>query len=80
MRIKLDECPTCGSDKVKSVTRSLKREINGEKYTVPDLTFYECPACGERLFDLDAMAKIEEFSPAYRKRKGKNTASKRKAS
>ena len=80
MRIRIDECPTCGSAKIKLVTRTLHREFKGEKYSVPDLTFYECPACGERLYDLDAMAKIEEFSPAYRKNRRKRTPLKRKVS
>lgn len=80
MKIRISECPTCGSKKIKLVTRSLKREIKGQKYTVPHLTFYECPACNERLFDLDAMEKIRAYSPAYPKRKPKTRSLKRKAS
>jgi len=33
---------------------------------VPDVTFYECPVCGEKVFDREAMLKIEAYSPAYR--------------
>jgi hypothetical protein len=29
----------------------------------------ECPDCGERLFDHDAMRKIETYSPAYTKQR-----------
>jgi hypothetical protein len=36
---------------------------------VPNLEFEECPNCGERLYDHDAMRKIEEHSPAYAKRR-----------
>ena len=34
---------------------------------VPNLEYYECPDCGERLFDHNAMQKIEAHSPAYAK-------------
>ena len=34
-------------------------------YVVPELTFYECPVCGERVFPPEAMMKIEVHSPAY---------------
>jgi predicted RNA-binding Zn-ribbon protein involved in translation (DUF1610 family) len=34
---------------------------------VPNLEFYECPDCGERIYDRDAMRKIEAHSPAYAK-------------
>jgi hypothetical protein len=27
--------------------------------------YYECPACGEQVYDRDAMRKIESYSPAF---------------
>ena len=65
--LSITQCPTCGSRKIKAVSRNLTREFAGESYTVPRLEFHECPACGERLFDRDAMRKIEAYSPAYAK-------------
>jgi len=40
-------------------------EFRGQPYTVPDLEFYECPDCGERIYDREAMRKIEAYSPAF---------------
>ncbi len=64
---KITKCPTCGSDKLKAVRRNFTREFEGQRYMVPNLEFHECPDCGERLFDRDAMRKIEAHSPAYAK-------------
>lgn len=60
-------CPTCGSDQIRRVLRDITREIKGQSYIVPAVEFYECPVCGERIFDREAMAKIQSYSPAYRK-------------
>jgi YgiT-type zinc finger domain-containing protein len=65
--IKITECPTCGSKKIKKVRRNSIREYREQKYTVPSQEFYECPDCGEELYDHQAMQKIEEYSPAYGK-------------
>lgn len=64
---KITVCPTCGSRKIKAVRRTITRRFEGESYRVPNLGFHECRACGERLFDRDAMHKIEAHSPAYTK-------------
>ncbi len=74
MKIRIDKCPTCGSPRIKLVTRTLHETFKGEDYTVPDVTFYECPACGERAYDIEAMDKFEAHSPAYRKRRRKKAA------
>ena len=63
----ITECPTCGSSRIKWVRRNWGRSYKGKPYTVPNLEFYECPDCGERLFDHNAMQKIEAHSPAYAK-------------
>ena len=65
--LKITFCPTCGSRKIRAVRRVLSRTYRGKPYTVPNLEYYECPDCGERLFDRDAMRKIEKYSPAYSK-------------
>ena len=67
--IRLTACPTCGSKKLKAVRKTVTRQYKGERYTVPDLEFQECPNCGEKLYDRDAMHKIEAVSPAYDKRR-----------
>jgi len=67
MTLKIKTCPTCGSDKIKRVTRDLPRQFKGQSYIVPMVEFYECLNCGEKVYDHEAMLKIESYSPAYRK-------------
>ena len=50
-------------------------EFQGKPYQVENLEFHECPNCGERVYDREAMRAIEARSPAFRKpRKLKRTA------
>ena len=63
----ITSCPTCGSPKIRRVCRDLKRTYHSQPYVVPRLEFFECPACGERVYDRDAMRKIAAASPAYHK-------------
>ena len=63
--INITFCPSCGSNKIKRVRRNWKGEFQNRSYTVPLLEFYECPACGEKIYDREAMRKIENFSPAF---------------
>ena len=65
--IQINKCPTCGSGRIKWVRRNWTDSFKGKPYTVPNLEFYECPDCGERVYDRDAMRKIEAHSPAYSK-------------
>ncbi len=64
---RITSCPTCGSDRIKRVRRKWTGEYQGETYTVPDLESYECPNCGEKIYDRDAIRKIEAHSPAFTK-------------
>ena len=66
-KLRIKTCPTCGSNKSKRVARDLTRNYTGRTYTVPMLEFYDCPYCGEKIYDHEAMLKIESHSPAYRK-------------
>jgi YgiT-type zinc finger domain-containing protein len=49
------------------VARNLIRSYKGQTYAVPRVEFYECPNCGEKVYDREAMLKIEACSPAYHK-------------
>jgi len=62
---KITTCPSCGSKKIKKVKKSWKGEFQGQKYTVPGLEYHECPNCGEKVYDREAMRKIESHSPAF---------------
>jgi YgiT-type zinc finger domain-containing protein len=60
-------CPSCGSDQIQRVCRDWTGEFRGQRYIVPELEFYECPVCGERVYDRQAMRKIEAHSPTFSK-------------
>jgi YgiT-type zinc finger domain-containing protein len=66
-KLQIKTCPTCGSDKIRRVARNLIRSYKGQTYAVPRVEFYECPNCGEKVYDREAMLKIEACSPAYHK-------------
>ncbi|MDQ3009693.1 MAG: type II toxin-antitoxin system MqsA family antitoxin [Acidobacteriota bacterium] len=72
--LKITKCPTCGSDKIEKVCRDLTETFDSQTYTVPALEFYECPNCGEQLYDREAMRKIEAHLPSYAKKKMKKAA------
>lgn len=56
--------PACGSNKIRKVRRKWTGQFHGQTYSVPGLEFHECPACGEKVYDREAMRKIETYSPA----------------
>lgn len=66
-KFQITMCPTCGSKKIRRVTRDLTRQYKGRDYVIPKVEFYDCPTCGEKVFDREAIQKIETYSPAYRK-------------
>ena len=63
--MRIDRCATCGSDHIKKVRGNWDSEYRGKAYRVPGLEFHQCPVCGERVFDREAMRKIEAQSPAF---------------
>jgi YgiT-type zinc finger domain-containing protein len=73
--IKITTCPSCGSNEIKKVRRNWTGKFRGQTYTVPNLEYYECPNCGEKVYDRQAMQKIEGSSPAFKKpNEGKRSA------
>ena len=66
-KFRIRTCPTCGSEKIHRVLRDILRQHKGRDYIVPKVEFYECSNCGEKVFDREAMLKIESHSPAYHK-------------
>ena len=63
--LRIAVCPSCGSTKIKKARHHWSSEFEGRSYTVPSLEFYDCPVCGEKVYDRDAMRKIEDHSPAF---------------
>ena len=64
---KITKCPSCGSLKIKKVRRKWSGEYKGQRYTVENLEFYECPDCKVRVYEAEAMRAIEASSPAFEK-------------
>ena len=65
MNLTITHCPNCGSDQIEKICRDWTGDFQGHSYVVPELAFYECPVCGERVFDRAAMRKIQTYSPAF---------------
>lgn len=63
----IKSCPSCGSNKIKKVRCDWRDEYGATTYVVPDLEYFECPVCGERVYGSDAMRKIEAYSPAFQR-------------
>lgn len=60
-------CPNCGSDRIAKVCRDWQGTSRNGVYLVPQLEFYECPVCNERVFTPEAVAKRRTYSTAYSK-------------
>ncbi len=65
MSLNITHCPTCGSDQIKPVCRDWTGVAKGQTYVLPALMFYECPVCGERIFEREALIRIQTASPAF---------------
>ncbi|MCC6490970.1 MAG: YgiT-type zinc finger protein [Candidatus Hydrogenedentes bacterium] len=48
-------CPTCGSTKIKTIRGTITREYDGEKYSVSNVEYHECPDCGEKIYGREAV-------------------------
>jgi YgiT-type zinc finger domain-containing protein len=69
--LKISKCPSCGGSNIKRVRRNWSGSFKGKKYVVPELEYYECADCGEKIYDRDAMRKIESHSPAFERSRPK---------
>jgi YgiT-type zinc finger domain-containing protein len=64
----LTACPSCGSTTVRAVKDDWSGSYHGKRYVVKDLRYFQCPHCGERVYDPSAMRRIEAVSPAFLRR------------
>ena len=58
-------CPTCGSSAIQKVRGPWTGSYQGQAYTVPELEYYACPNCQERVYPPEAMRLLQQASPAY---------------
>lgn len=68
-------CPTCGSTRIRMVRGDWSGAFKRKRYMVKDLRYFQCPRCGEKVYDPEAMRRIQAVSPAFWKtRRVRNTA------
>jgi YgiT-type zinc finger domain-containing protein len=75
-KLNITTCPSCGRKKIKRVRRDSTRKFEGHEYTVPNLEYYECPDCGEKVYDREAMRQIQSHSPAFKRASSKRKPTK----
>jgi len=68
-KLKLTVCPTCGNKNLKKVRKAVTGTRQGKRYSARDVEFYECPDCGERIYDSSALQQIEQHSNVGTKRR-----------
>ncbi|MGA3066520.1 MAG: YgiT-type zinc finger protein [Tepidisphaeraceae bacterium] len=61
---KITKCPTCGSKRIRRVRSDVSIDIGKLHYVTPNVEFEKCPNCGEEIFDLTAMEKIQAYRPS----------------
>ena len=64
----VNECPTCGSRRIKKVAGKWSGKYEGKPYQVSAVEYYACPDCGELVYPPEAMRRIQHASPAYSRR------------
>ena len=68
-------CPSCGSTTIRTVKGDWSGSYHGKRYVVKDLRYFQCPRCGEKVYDPSAMRRIQGASPAFSKRqRGRKSA------
>lgn len=65
----ITKCPTCGSAKIRKVQRDVCGQFAGRPYRAIGVRVYQCPVCGEEVYDPVAMEKIEHARMATRERR-----------
>lgn len=67
-------CPTCREANTVEVTGDIKMDsvckLNGEPFTVPNITRTQCPKCKDEFFFMSECEKIESAIQAEQKRRG----------
>jgi len=61
-KLNITVCPTCGGKGIKKVRKTVSGIRQGRPYSAPDIEFYECPDCGEEVYEPEAIRKIEKYS------------------
>jgi YgiT-type zinc finger domain-containing protein len=62
-------CPTCGRKSMRHVVRDVATRIGTRLVTVCGIRIEECSACGERLYDLEALTQIREDRKSIKRKR-----------
>ena len=63
----ISACPACGSTTIRAVQKDWSERYAGKRYVVRNLRYVDCTQCGEKLYDPNAMRRIQASSPAFAK-------------
>ena len=63
----ISSCPACGSTAIRTVQKDWSERYEGKRYVVRNLRYFDCTQCGEKLYDPNAMRRIQAASPAFAK-------------
>ncbi|MBI3078775.1 MAG: type II toxin-antitoxin system MqsA family antitoxin [Deltaproteobacteria bacterium] len=66
--LQVSSCPSCGSTAIRAVRGDWSGSYRGKRYVVKDLQYFQCPRCGEKVYEPRAMRRIQAASPAFAKR------------
>lgn len=58
--MELKECPLCGSRRIHEAVESVTRVRNGNKFKIPNVSFWKCSSCKEKFYSPVAMEQMEE--------------------
>ena len=78
--INITVCPSCGSDNIHRQEGAVTGMYHGQLYVIPSISFYECPDCGEKIYDREAMRAIERSSPSKHSGSAKKVSISKKGS
>jgi YgiT-type zinc finger domain-containing protein len=63
----LKTCPICFGRHIRRVRRVFAQAIDGREIRIPNVECYECPDCGERIYDPNAADKVLAASSQRRR-------------
>ena len=72
-KLNIKTCPSCAGKRIKMVRRNRTGNFKGKEYTIPNLEYYECPDCLEKVYDREAMRQIQAHSPAFKRAASKRS-------
>jgi YgiT-type zinc finger domain-containing protein len=63
----LKTCPICSGKRIHKVRRVFSQTVEGREVRIPNIECFECPDCGERIYDPAAADKVLAASALKRR-------------